>query len=181
MRTALRWHRFRVLAAVLPLALIAATAGNLPARQIHVGGDGLEVRVVASDESATVLEITLGRFDARPVAVGGEIHYDVSLEGEGTMREKGAPALPFVARSIAIPGDARMELEILETSHVDLEMRVAPSAEPVLCGAGPPSAARSFSDVYSRNAFWPDDTATLGSPYILRDVRGITVRFFPFS
>ena len=181
MRTALRWDRFRVLAALLPLALIVATAGNLPAREICVGGDGLEVRVVASDESATVLEITLGRFDARSVAVGGEIHYDVSLEGEGTMREKGAPALPFVARSIAIPGDARMELEILETSHVDLEMRVAPSAGPVLYGAGPPSAARSFSDVYSRNAFWPDDTATLGSPYILRDVRGITVRFFPFS
>ncbi|MCK4511235.1 hypothetical protein KAW64_05820, partial [bacterium] len=145
MRTALRWDRFGALATLLPLALIVATAGNLPASEICVGGDDLEVRVVASDETATVLEITLGRFDARPVAVGGEIHYDISLEGEGTMREKGAPALPFVARSIAIPGDARMELEILETSHVDLEMRVAPSVGPVPYGAGPPSAARSFS------------------------------------
>lgn len=143
MRTALRRDRFGALAALLPLALIVATAGNLPAREICVGGDGLEVRVIASDESATVLEITLGRFDARPATIGGETYYDVSLEGEGTMREKGAPALPFVARSIAIPGDARMELEILETSHVDLDMRVAPSAGPVLYRAGPRRAARS--------------------------------------
>ncbi|MBN2460118.1 MAG: agmatine deiminase family protein, partial [Candidatus Cloacimonetes bacterium] len=94
--------------------------------------------------------------------------------------EKGAPSLPQISRSIIIPDAARMEVYVLESEFVEYEMLVAPSRGVLMRNINPDDIPYTLGDIYQRDAFFPQNPARLGEPYILRDFRGITLTAHPF-
>ena len=138
--------------------------------------EGLEVRLVRSDVGATVIEYRLGSFARTPVEIGGSTYDLVSLEGESSIKALGFPELPNVARSVAIPDDAEMEVRVLEAHYVDIEgVRVAPSKGVLLRTVDPSAVPHTFDAFYGTDAWYPGELAYARDPYIMRDVRGAVV------
>jgi hypothetical protein len=139
----------------------------------------LSVKVNSSDANSTVLELNLNSFNTQNVNVNGNEYKIISLNKEGKLLEKGNPDLPFVGRSIIIPDNAKMSVNIISSQFKDYQMSVAPSKGSLFRNVNPEDVPYNFSSVYNENKFYPENIVNLGSPYIMRDFRGITVGFSP--
>jgi len=95
--------------------------------------------------------------------------------------EKGFPNLPFFSCNVVIPDFDAIELEIISSDYKEMKVdKIIPSPGPVYIDE------RSFEIIYQENEIYDEDMwyhesfATIGSPFILRDLRGINIRFMPF-
>jgi hypothetical protein len=161
--------------------ILMLLAGFSFAEQINISGEAFSVNVLSASETETVIEYTIGSFTREAVEINGQIYYQLSLAKEANSFETGNPALPFVTRSIIIPDDALVDVSVLESEFVDFTMPVLPSKGILSRKVDPKDVPYQFSDVYQTDAFYPETSAVLGEPYILRDYRGITVKAQPFS
>ncbi len=148
---------------------------------ININENPFSVNVLSSSETETVIEYTIGSFEREPVEIDGEIFYDLTLAKESNSFEKGNPSLPFITRSIIIPDDAFMDVTVLESEFVEFTMPVRPSKGILSRKINPEEVPYQFSNTYNQNAFYPENAAVLGEPYIMRDFRGTTVKAQPFT
>jgi len=151
------------------------------AEVITINDDQFSVNVLSSSENETVIEYNLGNFNREPVVVNGETYYNLTLAKEANSFDKGAPSLPFITRSIIIPDASLMNVSVLESEYVEYNMQIIPSKGILSRQIDPEDVPYDFSDLYQQDSFYPETTATLGEPYIMRDFRGITVKAQPFT
>ncbi|MCK4412381.1 MAG: hypothetical protein KAY32_02435 [Candidatus Eisenbacteria sp.] len=138
---------------------------------------------VATDELAaggTRLVFDLEGFRIVPVEIDGRRHVDVRIDGEPQLRERGAPALPYVCRSIIIPDDARMDVRVVASSFREYsDLDVIPSKGPLLRTVDPATIPYEFGAVYGEDRWYPEDLLARREPYVLRDYRGLVVELHP--
>jgi hypothetical protein len=168
-------------ASVAACLVLFLAAGSVGAPIIGVGPGGLEIDVLRSNVEEVVLEFRTGSFETAPVVVDGETMYEIRLAAEPFAAPCGEPAIPRVSRSVIIPDDARMAVEIVESEFVEYDMPIAPSRGRGVRGASESPARRVFSPAYDRSGFHPARLVSLGRPYVLRDHRGIVVDACPFA
>lgn len=164
----------------LLITLLIALGMALNAEQVTVGSMPNQIRLTQSTPDHMVMELTLGQFDAKPVTINGATWHELSLKKEGITLEAGFPTLPVLARSVIIPNTALMRLSLVDSEYVELQMPVAPSKGNLTRDIDPDSVPYTFGDVDFGDQPWPTENAYLTEPFILRDYRGITVRFQPF-
>jgi hypothetical protein len=128
-----------------------------------------------------ILQCTFDDYDARAVNVGGEDFQALWLPGEPVTTQAGAPQLPKVCRSIIIPDHAQMTLRILDAEYRELSARIVPSKGSLTADIDPAAVPHALGDAYRTDAFYPGELARLGTPYILRDYRGVAVELYPFQ
>jgi hypothetical protein len=141
----------------------------------------VEVSLIESSEDLIGIEYRVGDFTVQEVRIGEELHHRVTLAGESRIMEKGMPDLPVICRSIIIPDGAKMDVKVTESSYREYKVPIAPSRGHISRDVNPDHVPYEFSSQYSRDGFYPGRIAELGSPYILRDFRGITVKMYPFA
>ncbi|MBU0617917.1 MAG: hypothetical protein KKI02_09390, partial [Planctomycetes bacterium] len=164
--------RFVALACV-PL-VIAAAQGN----------DAAPVNVTVQEDTPNgiVLHYELGDFTTETVTIDAQKYAQIALGQESLMKVAGAPALPNVCRSIIIPDDAEMAVNVLESSYTEIAgIDIVPSKGFIPRTVNPEDVPYSLGEVYQTDAFYPAETATLREPYILRDHRGVVVELNPFQ
>lgn len=162
----------------LSLLLLLVTA--LVAEQFTISDNQNGVRLISSNDSEVVLEMTLGHFNREAVSINGETWYHLNLKKEGLTLEAGMPQVPVIARSVIIPATSRMELSTLQSEYVDILMPVAPSKGNLTRDIDPNSVPYTFSSFYSSGQQYPALTAQNTEPFVIRDYRGMTIRFTPF-
>lgn len=161
--------------------LLVGSVHLLLGETVQINKSSNSVEVLASSEAETILQFRIGSFDTEPVSIAGAVWQHISLPGEGITQDKGYPQLPVFNRSIIIGNEARVELQLYDLQYTDLEMAVAPSKGVITRDIDPASVPYTFDSVYQQEGFYPAQTATLSEPYILRDLRGITVQTYPFA
>lgn len=142
-----------------------------------------QVRIDVTEESLeeVLLELELGSFSVEPVEIDGRTYHRVHLGSESRMLEKGLPGLPDVRRSLIIPDDGEMRVTVVSETHRDFEgIDIAPSRGPIPRSADPRTIAYEFDPFYESNTWFPEELVSSESPYIMRDVRGMTVAVNPF-
>ena len=160
------------------LALIAVFSYT---EEIRINNSDFEVEVLSSNNDQTVIEYNFGSFKRKSVNVDFENYYQIYLENESHTYEKGNPSLPKITRSIIIPGNAKMKANIIESEFVEYQMKIIPSKGFIPRNIDPESIPYQFSESYDLNEFYPTNIEETGTPYILRDFRGMTVTVYPFS
>ncbi|MDZ4182623.1 MAG: C25 family cysteine peptidase, partial [Candidatus Cloacimonadaceae bacterium] len=153
----------------------------LSAEQITIGEYQNEIRLVRSTPEQMVLEMTLGHFNRESARINGETWYHLNLKKEGLTLEAGLPQVPVMARSLIIPNTAKMAAEVIGSEYVDLQMRIAPSKGNLTRNINPDDVPYTFDPFYQGTDVYPAENAYLTEPFIIRDYRGITVRFQPFE
>ena len=166
---------------ILITILLFLLAFSLNAIEITAGNYNNNVQLLQSGPEHIVMQLTLGHFTSETVNINGNTWNLLSLKKEGVTLQTGYPQLPIIARSVIIPNTANMELSVLDTEYVEMTLPIAPSKGNLTRDIDPETVPYSFADFYSGNDFWPKELSYLTEPFILRDYRGITVRFQPFA
>ena len=104
----------------------------------------------------------------------------ISFPGSVPILEKGSPELPRMAQSIIIPDLAQMEMTVLESEFVEIQVdNIVPSKGNFTRDIDPESIPYVYGKEYETDSWYPRDIAFMRDPYILRSFRGQTVVFQP--
>ena len=129
-----------------------------------------------------VLTLTSPDFSVDEIMAGDEACFTVKSSDASVTRIKGEPALPFFTENILLSDNTTTSLEIvaIKTRYEKIG-KVVPSKGIIIRTQDPTLVPYTFGSVYSKNEFYPSSPVSLGSPYIMRDVRGVVLTFSPFQ
>ncbi len=142
-------------------AEIILQAGNLQNSQIHVELEGyLKTDVLTPNGTA----------------------HTITIENSTAILEAGAPDLPKITASLVIPDQALMEINVTASAYTEYtNIDIAPSKGNLTRDIDPSTVPFTYGSAYSQDGFYPGKLAELKDPYILRDLRGQVVVFYPFQ
>ncbi len=166
------------------VGLLVAVTSVAVAEWVGITGaeERLSVTVVESSDARIVLDYEISGFEKDPVTIGGDTYYLISLGKESKSLEAGLPELPNVRRSLVIPDDARMIVNVIESEYVDIPtLPVAPSKGNLLRTVNPADVPYTFDAFYGTDGWYPENLVGAEDPYILRDLRGILVQVNPLQ
>lgn len=139
-----------------------------------------QVRLQSSTDNAINVGFNMGDYRHTTVATSQGDAFLYTFEHAARMQEKGAPDLPKYTRSVIIPDNAKMVMEIIPGEFEEFtNMLVAPSKGVITRDQDPQKIPFTFGQSYKENRFYPGELATLASPYIIRDFRGQAITFNP--
>jgi hypothetical protein len=153
----------------------------LSANSIVLSDQDFAITVNEDIGSRITIEYSIPSYDRKDVDIDGNTYSHLSLSNESFTYDKGKPELPLTARSIIIPDMAKMELKIISAEYREIELDIAPSKGMLFRDQDPDAIPYTFDEIYQTDAFYPANFASLSDPYIMRDLRGITVRVNPIQ
>lgn len=165
---------------IILVSLILALALTLNAEQVIIGNYPNDINLLSSNMGQAQVEFTLGSFNRQAVTIDDQTWYLPRVKQAGVTLEAGYPEVPIFATSLIIPPQSNMELEIINSEYVELDMPIAPSKGNLTRNIDPSTVAYTFADFYQSTGAYPQEITELTDPFILRDFRGITIHFKPF-
>ncbi|HJM84960.1 MAG TPA: C25 family cysteine peptidase, partial [Candidatus Marinimicrobia bacterium] len=149
---------------------------------LFAGKKADNAKVLSSDIQTTVIEFKLDDFNLVPVQTPNGIMHLARLENGASMLKQGAPDIHKISRSIIIPDDADMKIDIISSYFTDYEnIAIAPSKGNLSRLINPVNVPYAFGSEYNQDAFFPSAVANLQDPYILKNLRGQAVDFYPIQ
>jgi gingipain R len=149
---------------------------------LRPAGEDVSVTVIQSSGTETILRFEVNAFERQAVEIAGQQYYLVACGREGQLLNAGEPSLPRLCRSIIVPDEAEMALEVLGSEFQDFPATpVAPSKGNLLRTVNPADVPYAFGSVYQNAQPYPRELAALREPYVLRDYRGTVVELNAFQ
>ena len=138
--------------------------------------------LVSSTENEIVVNVNLDGFYTQSVTTPNGKQVTVNVNGMAAELEAGAPQLSYAVIPVMIGDMAEMNVSVVNSTYVDYEnVEVAPSKGNFSRQINPEDVPYTYGEMYSQNAFWPAEQATLEAPYIIRDFRGQNIMVRPFA
>ena len=134
--------------------------------------------VLESNSTKIVLKAEVTGFKLLPVETPQGVQFKAVIDNGTSILEKGAPDLQKLCGSVIVPDHKMMKITstILSSSTVS-NIEIAPSKGNLLRTVDPSTIPFTYSEIYSRNSFYPQSAALLaGDPFIVHDYRGQTVQ-----
>lgn len=116
------------------------------------------------------------------VTING-VNYSVIKFGSTTVTDKkGWAELPFVSAAIQLPANKNVDMQVtpIATTSIDLDYPLLPSRGTIYRNQNPEEIPYEIDPASLTVTNYPADIAVMESPYIVRDVRGTSIRFYPF-
>jgi len=165
----------QVLCMVLCLFLINATFG-----WAKKGDNG--ATLVNSSMDETIIKFNVDSYKLLDIMTPEGLASKLEVPGTAKILKKGAPELSRLAAAVMIPDNVKMNVEILDSTFIELDnVNIAPSKGILTRDIDPKQVPFEYGKEYKRNALYPGKLVELGNPYIIRDVRGQTVKVNPFQ
>jgi len=158
--------------------------GILHAERVEIspGIDDIDVFVEESSDQRTVLRFEINAFSRETVNINAQQYYSIACGEEYISLNTGEPALPRISRSIIIPDNAKMQINVLSANYIDYPgMKIIPSKGNLFRTVNPDDVPYTFGPVYAESAFYPDELTRIRPPFILRDYRGTVVELYAFQ
>lgn len=140
------------------------------------------IEILSETNSEITLKLNVNAYSFSEVQTPNGTEVVVSSPAGINYMDKGIPDLPYFTASICIPAKGRAITEIIGTDFVTLEnISVAPSKGSISRNIDPATIPYEYGKCYSTDAFVPEIEANNSEAFCIRDVRGTSVRFFPFQ
>ena len=140
---------------------------------------GPSVTVLRSNESETVVRISIPGFWSEDVVYGDETYRSIRFPGYFTTTDIGKAQLPIIFELLAIPGSSGVRAHVVDYSTVSLDgYRIVPFQTPTYG----PKRSQGFDldeEFYRGDRVYPGSMVELGEPGIWRDLRIISLKAFP--
>ncbi len=139
-----------------------------------------KVTLLSDDYSSTVLKIEISGFELKDFISGDNQYQKIDLLSESVTTIPGFPELPYIAKVLAIPDQACVSIEVLETGEIQTfnNLYLPPARASWLEGSPETSYAENADAYNSMNAF-PAEFIQLDPPSVFRDFRIARVSVFP--
>ena len=142
--------------------------------------DNENIRVISSNITSTSLIFEIDNFNVQHI--DGQNGKIIRLTNGAQIMKQGAPDLPKNTSSIIIPDSEKMQAFITRTEFTEYRnYDILPSKGNLSRLVDPSEIDFEYGVEYSRDSFYPENIVELGNPYILRDVRGISVITHPIQ
>jgi hypothetical protein len=139
-----------------------------------------KVTLLRDDNNSTVIKIEISGFDLKEFISEGKTFQAVDLLSEMFTTDPGLPGLPYIAKVLAIPDQAGISVEVLETGEVQTfrDINLSPARSSWLEGE-PEPPYRENTDAYRSEKVYPKEFAKLEPPSVFRDFRIARISVFP--
>ena len=120
--------------------------------------------------------------DVEDVTLNGVAYSRIYLGNARVTEQKGWAELPFISASIQLPNDRDVDLEVSTPNAVSIQLAnpMVPSRGTIYRNQDPNTIPYEIAPESRTSQLYPENVATMESPFIVRDVRGTTVRVSPF-
>ncbi|UCG61661.1 MAG: T9SS type A sorting domain-containing protein [Candidatus Zixiibacteriota bacterium] len=140
---------------------------------------GPKATVLASNGAETTVKFTVDGFWSSETGENGQIFTRLKFPGYGSTLDIGKPELPVISELIGVPGNSRVQVEVVDFKEEILTgYNVFPLQTPLR-----ETERRVKFDInpvqYSTNSFFPEQMASVSDPAIWRDVRVVTLKVNP--
>ena len=140
----------------------------------------IQTTLVSSSESQIVVDLQLSGFYTDEVTTPRGQASIISIPKAAITSVTGEPQLPMLAIPAIIGDRALMSVQVVTSEYTDYEnMEIIPSKGDFPRNINPDDVPYTYGEVYSTDAFFPSQLATLDEPYIQRDVRGQNMMVTP--
>ncbi len=148
-----------------------------------IAGNGFGVKHTETAKGSSQLEFTLGKYAIATVQHGGQMYSAIKFDGSVTTTKKGWASLPFISGAIQLPADKNVSIDIANSEYKDivLEYPLVPSRGVIYRNQDPTKIPYVIDPASVTDAWYPTDLAKAEAPFILRDVRGTSVKVYPFQ
>ncbi len=145
--------------------------------------EGYEITYNQLNSTASELQFTLGEYDFRNVTLSGTDFTKIIFEGSVVTKDKGFAAVPFINANIQLGADNNVALTFVGEEYTDyqLEFPLVPSRGVIYRDQDPSTIPYEIAAESITNTFFPAMLADVTDAYIIKDVRGTTVYFYPFQ
>ncbi len=168
---------------LLLVGLCLGAVGPVQAEWVPMSGPEAAaptVRIGDEESSRIVLEFEVPGFTTKTVEIDGRTYTGILMPGLVPLLQKGLPELPVLSRCLVIPAEGTPQLRILSRRYREFPVDpVVPSKGPLSRDIDPATVPYEFADLYREGGVFPAREAELTEPFILRDYRGVAVRFHP--
>ncbi|HPT52574.1 MAG TPA: C25 family cysteine peptidase [Bacteroidales bacterium] len=129
------------------------------------------------------LQFDINRWELSQVSKENIDYQMIKFESSTVTQDKGWAELPFISASVQLPANKDVDLHITATEFIDIPLTapLLPSRGTIYRDQDPTTIPYQIAAESVINQFYPTDLATMESPFIIRDVRGTSVRIFPFQ
>ncbi|MCX6272733.1 MAG: C25 family cysteine peptidase [Bacteroidetes bacterium] len=138
------------------------------------------VSLIKSDNNSTVVKVEISGFDLKENSIDGKKYQSVDLLTDIFTTLPGYPELAYIAKVLAVPDQAGITLEILETSNVLTfqNIHLQPARESRIEGKLEPPFIEN-AGIYQSKGVFPQEFAQLDPPSVFRDFRITRLSVFP--
>lgn len=150
---------------------------NLNAQNLNTG---TKHNVLNSNANSIKIEYNFAGFNQSDVKINGKTYLNLTANDMTQLMEKGFPQLPTYVRSVIIPDQSAMNFRIIEQDYYETTTQpIMPSKGHMTRNIDPEKIPFTFNQVYNMDTWYPVNNVVLDDPYIVRDLRGMTVHFNP--
>jgi len=139
-----------------------------------------KVTLLSNNSQSTIIRVDLSGFDLEELRSGGKTYQALDLLSEIVTTEPGRPELPYIAKILAIPDQASVTVEVLETGDITIfkDIDIVPARASWHEGSPEPLYMEN-RDVYRSDNFYPREIARVEPPAVFRDFRIARVSVYP--
>ncbi len=139
-----------------------------------------KVTLLSDDQNSSVIKVELSGFELNEIYSAGTTYQSIDLLSEMYMNDPGLPAVPYLAKVLAIPDQSGITVEIIATgaAFTFRDIHLPPARPTWYEGDAEPPYAES-RDAYRTDRFFPENMATVEPPSVFRDFRISRVSVFP--
>lgn len=139
-----------------------------------------KVTVLSDDGGSTVIKIDISGFDVKELYSEGKSFQSVDLLSEVFSAKPGYPELPYIAKVLAIPDQAAISVEVIETSSIQTFKNIQLQPARKSCFEGKPEPLyKEDAKAYQSADVYPKEYASVEPPSVFRDFRIARLSIFP--
>ncbi|MBR3947240.1 MAG: choice-of-anchor J domain-containing protein [Bacteroidales bacterium] len=129
------------------------------------------------------ITFTLGDWNLETLTSNGTTFQVIDAGISAVSNKKGWAELPMLSAAIQLPADKNVSLEVISSDYYEmrLEFPALPSRGTIYRNQNPSEIPYWIDPASNVNEFYPSENVILDEPFIFRNVRGATVRFYPFQ
>ncbi len=145
--------------------------------------NGYDVKLKQTSDKTTKLEFTVSEYAIKTVDIQGTTFTKITFDANTLSKEKGFAELPFVNANVQLDPVKNVSMQINPISFTDFQLDhpLLPSRGVIYRDQDPATIPYTIAPESIVDAFYPASIAQLTEPFIIKDVRGATVYFYPFS
>ena len=129
------------------------------------------------------ITFTLGDWNLETLTSNGTTFQVIDAGISAVSNKKGWAELPMLSAAIQLPADKNVSLEVISSDYYEmrLEFPALPSRGTIYRNQNPSEIPYWVDPASAVNEFYPSENVILDEPFVFRNVRGATVRFYPFQ
>ena len=144
---------------------------------------GFEAKFSQPSNSEYQVAFLLTDWSIQHVQFDGEDFQQIVFNSTTVTQKQGWAELPFISAAVQLPAQKNVDVSVALTDYTDyqLDFPLVPSRGVIYRNQDPATIPYVIDPASIVNEFYPVDLATADEPYIIRDVRGTSIRVFPFQ